>query len=84
MREIKGHPTIELEPSFPAVEPHWRPWGISWKQPEPQPVVIYVCANCERMRTVLFLSEDRWLCTACRNEGSERPTFIPVTRNGGK
>lgn len=44
------------------------------------PIVIYVCANCERARRVLFLSKDRWLCTHCRNEGSERPSFVPLTR----
>lgn len=42
--------------------------------------LIYLCANCERMRTVLFLSKDRWLCTACRNEGTAQPTYVPIGR----
>lgn len=44
------------------------------------PTTITVCANCERMRTVLFLSRDRWFCTACRAEGDARPTMIPLKR----
>lgn len=40
---------------------------------------ITVCAGCERMRTILFLSGDRWFCTACREEGDARPTQIPIT-----
>ena len=80
---IKGHPKIELEPEAQPAEPHWRPWGIKWKEPKPEPVVIYLCACCERVRTVLFLSNDRWLCTACRNEGTERPSFIPIGKPHG-
>jgi hypothetical protein len=40
---------------------------------------ITVCANCESVRTILFLSGDRWFCTACRESGDARPTQIPVT-----
>lgn len=40
---------------------------------------VTVCAECERMRTVLWLSRDRWYCTACRNQGDARPTTIPMS-----
>jgi hypothetical protein len=43
------------------------------------PLKITVCATCERVRSVLFLSRDRWFCTACRAEGDARPTQIPVS-----
>lgn len=41
--------------------------------------MITVCAGCERIRTILFLSGDRWFCTACREEGDARPTQIPLS-----
>lgn len=82
-RVIGGHPALLLDPEPGAPEPHWRPWGIKWKHPKSEPVVIYLCANCERMRTVLFLSKDRWLCTACRNEGVERPQLVPIGGSHG-
>ena len=77
---IRGHPALILDPEEQAPAPHWRPWGIKWKAEKAEPVVIHVCAECGRLRTILFLSEDRWLCTACRNEGQARPTVIPIGR----
>lgn len=47
-------------------------------------VMITVCAECEQMRTVLFLHEDRWFCTNCRNEGAAAPTMVPLTRPRGR
>ena len=79
-RLIKGHPTLDLEPAEQQPVARWRPWGVSWKTPEPEPVTIYLCANCERVRTVMFLTEDRWLCTSCRNEGDARPALVPISR----
>lgn len=76
---IAGHPKLELDPA-PTREAVWRPWGVRWKERTPEPVVVYLCANCERLRTVLFLTKDRWLCTACRNEGDAQPTFVPINR----
>lgn len=46
-------------------------------------IMITVCAECEKMRTVLFLHEDRWFCTNCRNEGVVAPTMVPLTRPRG-
>jgi hypothetical protein len=41
---------------------------------------ITVCAECEKLSTILFLSGDRWYCTHCRNAGDSRPTQIPLNR----
>lgn len=38
-----------------------------------------VCAGCGSLRSVLFLSRDRWYCTACRNEGDARPTVVALS-----
>jgi len=42
------------------------------------PIVITVCAECGRMRSVLFLDRDRWFCTGCRAEGAAAPNLYPV------
>jgi len=42
------------------------------------PVVITVCAECGRMRTVLWLNGDRWFCINCRAEGAKPPNLYPV------
>jgi hypothetical protein len=39
--------------------------------------VITVCAECGRMRTVLFLDGDRWFCVGCRAEGATAPNYFP-------
>lgn len=79
-RLINGHPTMELDPGDQEAELHWRPWGISRRTPKSKPITIYLCANCERVRSVMFLTEDRWLCTSCKNEGDARPAFFPITK----
>lgn len=61
------HPEIRGHPSLPA-ESHAGAFRIT------------VCAECEALRTVLFLSKDRWYCTRCRAEGDARPTVIPLHR----
>jgi len=35
-----------------------------------------VCASCERLRTILFLTGDRWLCVSCKSEGTAAPTLV--------
>lgn len=42
------------------------------------PTLITVCANCGKMRTILFLDKDRWICIACRIEGATAPNLYPV------
>lgn len=44
---------------------------------------ITVCSDCGAIRSILYLSKDRWLCTSCRSEGDARPTQVPVSRPGG-
>lgn len=61
---IKGHPTLTLAPSNPRAETNG--------------VVITVCVECGRMRTVLFLNRDRWYCAGCRAEGATPPNMYPI------
>jgi hypothetical protein len=53
--------------------------AIDAHRPSASALKITVCANCERVRTILFFSADRWFCTACREEGDARPAQIPVS-----
>jgi hypothetical protein len=53
--------------------------AVAAHRPHAPALQITVCAGCERMRTILFLSRDRWFCTACREEGDARPTQIPLS-----
>lgn len=51
---------------------------------EPREIRITVCAECERVRTILFLSNDRWLCTGCRNAGTATPIPVRLRSPGTK
>jgi hypothetical protein len=42
------------------------------------PTLLTVCAECGRLRTILFLTHDRWLCTSCRSEGTTAPNLYPI------
>jgi len=42
------------------------------------PVVITVCAQCGEMRSVLWLTGDRWYCRSCRAEGVKPPNMYPI------
>ena len=44
----------------------------------PEPTLITVCANCGHMRTVLFLTKDRWMCFRCKTEGATAPNLYPI------
>jgi ribosomal protein S27AE len=46
--------------------------------PDVEPTLITVCANCGHMRTILFLSSDRWICFKCKTEGQTKPNLHPV------
>jgi hypothetical protein len=65
LHEIRGHPAVDAEPNA---------------NTGARPFLITVCAECEAMRSVLFLSRDRWYCTKCRAEGDARPTMIPMSK----
>lgn len=43
-----------------------------------QPTLITLCSHCGQMRTILFLTGDRWTCTQCKAEGATHPTVYPV------
>lgn len=40
--------------------------------------LITVCAECGEMRTVLFLSKDRWFCFRCKTSGASPPNLYPI------
>lgn len=42
------------------------------------PVLITVCAECGELRSVLWLSKDRWYCRTCRAAGATPPNLYPV------
>jgi hypothetical protein len=42
------------------------------------PVLITVCCECGSMRTILWLSRDRYYCSKCKAAGDRRPTMIPI------
>jgi hypothetical protein len=42
------------------------------------PVTITVCSECGELRTILWLSRDRYYCSKCKAAGDRRPTMIPI------
>jgi ribosomal protein S27AE len=40
--------------------------------------MITACAHCGELRTILFLTKDRWYCSKCRAEGATPPNLYPV------
>ena len=43
------------------------------------PTLLTVCASCEKVRTILFLTGDRWYCTSCSTRGDAKPKLYPVS-----
>jgi ribosomal protein S27AE len=41
--------------------------------------MLTVCAHCGNVRTILFLTEDRWYCSSCRMTGIAPPRLYPVS-----
>lgn len=41
--------------------------------------MLTCCAECGQLRTILFLSRDRWFCTRCRAEGASAPNLYPIS-----
>jgi hypothetical protein len=60
--------TIQGHPSVEAINAEGRVMNIT------------VCAECGALRSVLFLSQDRWLCTRCRAQGVATPTVVPLAK----
>jgi len=42
------------------------------------PTLITVCAECGHVRSILFLTRDRWFCSQCRAEGVSAPNLYPI------
>jgi translation initiation factor 2 beta subunit (eIF-2beta)/eIF-5 len=49
------------------------------RPPAGTPTLLTVCASCEKVRTILFLTGDRWYCTSCRTSGDAKPKLYPVS-----
>lgn len=41
--------------------------------------MLTVCAACGDVRTILFLTRDRWYCSKCRMTGIAPPQLYPVS-----
>ncbi len=41
--------------------------------------MLTVCAHCGKVRTILFLTGDRWYCSGCRMTGIAPPQLYPVS-----
>lgn len=46
--------------------------------PDKPPTLLTVCAECGQLRTILFLTRDRWFCTRCRTDGATPPNLYPI------
>jgi len=46
--------------------------------PSEPPTLLTVCANCGQLRSILFLSKDRWFCFRCKTEGATAPHLYPI------
>lgn len=44
--------------------------------------LLTVCAECGSVRSILFLTGDRWMCVSCRVEGVAPPRLYPTSRKG--
>lgn len=64
-----------------AVNPeiHGHPSAELYLVPDGPPTLITVCASCGEMRTILFLSKDRWFCFRCKSEGASPPNLYPIS-----
>jgi translation initiation factor 2 beta subunit (eIF-2beta)/eIF-5 len=40
--------------------------------------LLTVCSECGELRSILFLTGDRWYCSKCRAEGTAKPKLYPV------
>ena len=49
-----------------------------WLATDTDPVLITACAACGELRTILFLSKDRWFCYRCKTEGASPPNLYPI------
>lgn len=48
-------------------------------EPDRPPALITVCASCGQLRTILFLTGDRWFCFRCKTEGAAPPNLYPIS-----
>ena len=54
--------------------------GIEYQSVDGRQLTVTVCAECGKLRTLLWLTGDRWHCSACRAEGVGRGKLVPVSK----
>lgn len=64
--------------SAPAREISGHPVVELYLSPEQEPTLLTCCAHCGNLRTILFLSKDRWFCFTCKTEGATPPNLYPL------
>ena len=53
--------------------------GVQYESADGRQLTVTVCAECGELRSLLWLTGDRWYCRSCRAEGVGRGKLIPVT-----
>ena len=53
--------------------------GIDYESTDGRTLTITVCAECGALRTLLWLTGDRWYCRECRAEGVGKGMLVPVS-----
>jgi len=72
---------MAADPFYPVDEPeviNGHPTVELVTSSEQPPALITVCAQCGNLRTILFLSKDRWFCYRCKTEGATPPNLYPI------
>ena len=57
---------------------HGHPEGLA-VNPTGQENRITLCSECGALRTILWLTGDRWYCRSCRAEGAGGSKVIPIS-----
>lgn len=72
---------MSADPLYPTRHPHeigGHPTLELITDPHAPPTLITVCAECGHLRTVLFLTKDRWFCFNCKTSGATAPNLYPL------
>lgn len=53
--------------------------GVEYQSSDGRTLRITVCAECGELRSLLWLTGDRWYCRHCRAEGVGRGAQVPIS-----
>ena len=59
----------------PQIKGH--PTGVAMNT-QGQELRITLCSECGELRSILWLTGDRWYCRSCRSEGAGNSKVIPI------